>query len=178
MNWSVAKTLMIVLLLIVNLLLGGLLTFREVQVRTLERRAMEDLCALLAQNGLTAKPEQIPGILEFTYDVEHSPNEETEPHMVRGLHIWGIAPGSAQRELTITPVTGDWLWSAALPINGRLCYSAGYALLQLTSGWDKTGVLEEAELGFAAMPIAPDVMRLRPCWRFVISGEEYFILAV
>jgi hypothetical protein len=178
MNWAGAKTLMIVLLLVVNLLLGGLLIFREVQVQILERRALEDLCSLLAQNGLTALPEQIPAVLELTYDVEQSGDGGEEPPAVRGLPIWGMIAGSAQRELILSQVTGDWHWSAALPINSRPSYSAGFALLQLTAGWGKTGVLEEAGLGFAASQIAPDVLRLRPAWRFVISGEEYFILAV
>jgi hypothetical protein len=176
MNWARAKTLLIILLLIVNLLLGGVLLYREGSVRALEERAMADLCALLLQNGLTAGPEQIPTILELTYDVEQA--EFPEPHTVRGLPVWGMVSGPAQRDPTFTPVTGNWHFSGALPISSRPSFSAGYALLQLTDGWGRTGALEQCELGFAAVSIAPDVIRLRPCWRFVISGEEFFILAV
>jgi hypothetical protein len=179
MNWGRAKTLLIVLLLLVNLILGGRLLYREVQVRTLEGRAMEDLTALLGKNGLTAEAYQIPAALELTYDVVQSEDgRDPELPSVRGLPVWGMASGSAQIGLLFTQVTGEWLWSGALPINNRQCFSAGYALLQLTSDWGRTGVLESAELGFAAMPIAPDVLRLRPCWRFVISGEEFYVLAV
>jgi hypothetical protein len=171
---------MILLLLIVNILLGGLLLYREIQVRTLERRAMEDIISLLLKNGLTALPEQIPTLLELTYDVELAADGEALPesHLVRGLPIWGMVSGSSNRELTLSPVAGDWLWNDALPISGSLSLSAAYALIQLTSGWDKTGVLEGCALGFAASPIASDALRLRPCWRIVISGEIYYILAV
>jgi hypothetical protein len=167
MNWERAKTLMIVLLLIVNLILGGILLVREWQSGELDRRAMEDLCYILEQNGLLAGPEQIPHTLTLTFDVERdvygSYPQPGQP-AVRGLPVWGQA-------------TGAWLWHQALPINDTPCLSAGHALLRLTGGWDKTGVLELAELGFTASPIAPDVLRLYPCWRFVISGEEYFVHA-
>jgi hypothetical protein len=178
MNWNRAKTLMIVLLLVVNLLLGGRMLYHEAQERAIEARAMEDLCALLARNGLTARPEQIPTVLELTYDAVRSGEELPDPEAgtVRGLPVWGMASG--QGELTVTPLIGNWLWSGALPIDGRPCFSAGYALLRLTDGWGRTGILERSELGFSAALIAPDVIRLRPCWLFVISGEVYYVSAV
>lgn len=170
MNWERAKTLMIILLFVVNLVLGGILLSGELQERRIDRRAMEDLCFVLEKNGLIAKPEQIPRVLSMTFDAERSADEsfpQTDRPTVRGLPVWGR-------------VTGAWLWDEALPIDDRLCLSAGHALLQLTEGWGrqgKTGVLEQVELGLNASPVAPDVMRLHPSWRFVISGEEYFIAA-
>ncbi|MCL2004371.1 MAG: hypothetical protein FWG72_10310 [Oscillospiraceae bacterium] len=180
MNWARAKTLLIVLLLLANLLLGGILLYREGQMRAIEARAMDDLCALLAQNGLTAEPGQIPAAVELTYDAERAPEDETPgPHTVRGLPVWGVvASQRAFAPVTPAPVTGSWLWDEALPINPRPGFSAGYALLQLTDGWDRAGVLQSCELGFTATPIAPGAMRLRPCWRFVISGEVFYIPAV
>jgi hypothetical protein len=170
MNWERAKTLMIILLFVVNLVLGGILLSREWQGRELERRAMEDLSLVLEQNGLTVKPEQIPRGLSQTFDVEMDKDgnaPQAGQPTVRGLPVWG-------------QVAGSWLWQDALPIDGTPCFSAGHALLQLTEDWpgtEKTGVLESGELGFTASPVAPDVLRLRPNWRFVISGEEYFVPA-
>jgi hypothetical protein len=179
MNWARAKTLLIMLLLAVNLVLGGILLGREAQERERTERALEDLCALLLQNGLTARPDRIPAVLELTYDVERSYDgklPETNP-AVRGLPVWGVAPGAGRQRLFVTPVIGLWRWDDALPIDGNFGFSAGQCLLMLTADWESTGVLELCELGFVAAPIAPDVMRLRPCWRFVISGEEYFFPA-
>jgi len=164
MNWERAKTLLIILLLVVNLVLGGILLSREWHERAVERHAMEDLCSILGRNGLLAKPEQISRDLALTFDVERDIYERyPQPGQpsVRGLYVWGR-------------VTGSWLWNDALPIGDTLSISAGHALLQMTNGWGKTGVLDLAELGFYASPVAPDVLRLHPCWRFVISGEEFF----
>jgi hypothetical protein len=174
MNWARAKTLLIMLLFAVNLVLGGILLYRETQGRTQEWRALEDLCALLQQNGLTARPDQIPSTLALTFDVELSAEEgppEAHP-AVRGLPVWGMAAGSG-----VTPVTGVWLWDEALPIDNRAGFSAGHCLLIWADGQDGTGTLEECELGFIATSITPDVLRLRPCWRFVISGKEVFFPA-
>ena len=178
MNWARAKTLLMLLLFAVNLILGGILLYRETQARTREFRAREDLCALLGQNGLAARPEQIPAALALTYDIERSEEEDLSSggQTVDGLPVWGQAAGTAQRGLTVTPVSG-WPWGKALPIGDKLCASAGHCLLQLTENWGRTGVLEQCDLGFTASPIAPGVMRLKPCWRFRISGEEVFFPA-
>ncbi|MDR0325744.1 MAG: hypothetical protein LBI19_06610 [Oscillospiraceae bacterium] len=180
MNWARAKTLLIMLLFAVNLILGGLLLYRETQMRARESRAMEDLCALLEKNGLIAGPEQIPSALALTYDVERAPEGETDlvvMQTVQGLPVWGLTGGSGLMRLSVTPVSGYWLWGEALPISGKTGLSAGHCLLKLTDTWGETGVLESCELGFVAALIAPDVMRLRPCWRFVISGVEVFFPA-
>ena len=178
MNWARAKTLLIMLLFTVNLILGGILLYRETQMRTRESRAKDELCELLEKNGLAARPEQIPAALAPTYDVEKTDGEDalSGGQTVGGLPVWGQATGSADRGLSVTPLSG-WPWSKALPIGDKLCASAGHCLLQLTENWGQTGVLELCELGFTASPIAPGVMRLRPCWRFWISGEEYFFPA-
>ncbi|MDR0293025.1 MAG: hypothetical protein LBH95_02595 [Oscillospiraceae bacterium] len=180
MNWARAKTLLIALLLIVNLVLGGVWLYRELQVRTRAARAVEDLCAVLGQNGLGAKPEQIPEALALTYDVERSDERDVPSgaYTVHELPVWGQQAGFAPKgALSVTPVSGQWLWDKALPINNSLCFSAGHCLLKFTENWEDTGLLEQCALGFAASPIAPGVLRLKPCWRFVISGEEYFVPA-
>jgi hypothetical protein len=176
MNWARAKTLLIVLLLIVNATLGGILFFREWQTAAQDARALEELCAILENNGLTVRPEQIPPGTALTFDIEAAPGED-EPaagRRIRGLNVWGQVSGSLRHGISIVPLTGSWDWEGALPIDNRASFSAGFCLLKLTADWEETGVLEHAELGFAASPIAPNVMRLRPYWLFVISGEEVF----
>ncbi|MCL1807452.1 MAG: hypothetical protein FWG31_07100 [Oscillospiraceae bacterium] len=164
MNWAKAKTLLLLLLLSVNVILGGFLLIGEMQTRTQERAATENLCAALERNGLAAKPEQLPQTSSLTYDVERAKEPVSGEAAVRGLRV-------------VTPVAGQWLWEEALPIDNKVCHSAGYCLLGFTAAWEKSGILEECELVFTAAQIAPDVLRLRPSWRFVISGEEVIVPA-
>jgi len=72
MNWNRAKTILILLLLGVNVILGGVWFNRVEQVRSQEAYALEALCDLLLQNGLTATPKQIPGTTAFAYAAKRS----------------------------------------------------------------------------------------------------------
>jgi hypothetical protein len=166
MNWAKAKTLLLLLLLSVNVILGGFLLFQEIQARSQERAAAENLRAALEQNGLTADPGRIPQTLALTYDVARAGEGEPPPGeaFVRGLRV-------------LTQVGGTWLWDEALPIDNTFCHSAGYCLLKLSVEWEGGGVLDECELVFTASPIAPDALRLKPSWRFVISGREVVVPA-
>lgn len=176
MNWARAKTILIALLLAVNLILGGIWLYRGEQVRAREARALEELCDVLESNGLIAKPEHIPDTLALTYDIERSPEEQFDAEVfeqtVKGLPVWE-QPSAVQ----IVSDPGYWLWDEALPINGNPSFSAGYCLLQWANDREADGVLEECELGFSATLISSDVMRLKPCWRFLISGVEYYVPA-
>ncbi len=175
MNWKTAKTVLLLLLLSVNLILGGLWLYREMQTRAGESQAGKELCALLGQNGLFAKQEQLGGAVSLTYDAEQLQSGETKREL-NGLPVWGQSTSENGR-LTITET--ELRWGAELPVDGRVSYSAGYCLLKMTEEWGESGkTLETCELGYAAEALAAEAVRLKPCWRFVISGEEYYYSAV
>ncbi|MDR1692214.1 MAG: hypothetical protein LBR72_02560 [Oscillospiraceae bacterium] len=175
MNWKTAKTVLLLLLLAVNLILGGLWLYRETQMRTGETRAGVELCALLEQNGLHAEPEQLPKITSMTYDAEQIPGGALKTE-VNGLPVWEqtVSPVSSE---TVSPAAGQ-AWGTELPVDGRESLSAGACLLRLTESWSLTGqTLELCELGYSAESYATDAIRLTPCWRFTISGLAYYVFA-
>ena len=178
MNWARAKTILIALMLAVNLILGGVWLYREASVSAGETRAAEALCGVLAENGLFARPEDIPKRTARAYDVEWAGDGASAGEaVVAGLPVWGFTAVFGRKEPALSPVSGAWLWDEALPVRGSVSRSAEQCLLELVSETGQTGTLEFCELGFCAGPLEPGVNRLTPCWRFVISGETVFWLA-
>lgn len=180
MNWKTAKTILLLLLFAVNLILGGLWLYREMQTRAGESKAGEELCALLEQNGLLARPEQLLKTVSRTYDAELIQEENGSlKRKVRDLPVWEKTESRIGEERYIISSAADFTWGEEFPVNGNYSFSAGYCLLKMTGTWGHIGkTLESCELGFSAEPLSNDAVRLRPCWRFVISGEEFYYLAV
>ncbi|MDR1670067.1 MAG: hypothetical protein LBR76_08920 [Oscillospiraceae bacterium] len=178
MNWKTAKTVLLLLLLIVNLILGGLWLYREMQTRAGETQAVEELCLLLEQNGLSARPEDLVDTASLTYDAELVPGGDAKS-LVFDLPVWETTVSSVGNGRFLVSEAAESVWGEELPVDGNPSFSAGYCLLKMTVSWGLSGkTLERCELGFSAEPLSTDAVRLKPCWRFTISGEEYYWLAV
>lgn len=94
------------------------------------------------------------------------------PVFSAGLRLVGTEDGYMGLE-------GTWLWGEALPLSDTQGYSAGTCLLSLADALalSEPHTLDEATLGYVMTVVRADIIRLMPYWKFVLSGQEYYVNA-